>query len=161
MKRGIRAGSHLQSEGRVELTILSSPAACDHSLVLVFLKTNVPNGNCLSPRLSKNLSQALRTDKICPLRRSSNFSTSRLESESWDPTGLSSANPTPKTWLLFIVGFSILLSSGFVDCRPNPEVQQTSDYRSKVRFPYTSDRSPEVFDSRPRKRTRRVSKSYR
>ena len=42
MKRGIPAGSHLQSEGRVELTILSSPAACDHSLVLVFLKTNVP-----------------------------------------------------------------------------------------------------------------------
>jgi hypothetical protein len=160
MKRGIPAGSHLQSEGRVQLTILSSPAACDHSLVLVFLKTNVPNGNCLSPRLSKNLSQALRTDKIWPLRRSSTSSTSRLESESWGPIGLSSANPTPKTCLLFIV-VSILLSSGFVDCRPNPEVEQTSDYRSKRRFPYTLDHSPEAFDSRPRKRTRRVSKSYR
>lgn len=160
MKRGIRAGSHLQSEGRVELTILSSPAACDHSLVLVFLKTNVPNGNCLSPRLSKNLSQALRTDKICPLRRSSNFSTSRLESESWDPTGLSSANPTPKTWLLFIVGFSILLSSGFVDCRPNPEVQQTSDYRSGWKFPDTLDHWRGVPDIRHRKQIRRISKLY-
>jgi hypothetical protein len=161
MKRGDSSRVTPSKWGWVELTILGSPAACDHSLVLVFLRTNVPNGNCLSPRLSKNLSQALRTDKICPLRRSSNFSTSRLESESWDPTGLSSANPTRKTWLLFIAGFSMLLSSGFVDCRPNPEVQQTSDYRSKVRFPYSSDRSPEVFDSRPRKRTRRVSKSYR
>ena len=74
----------------------------NHSLFLVFLKTKVLNGICLSPRLSKNLSQALRTDKIWPRRRSLNFSSSRLEFESWGPTGLSSPNLTRKTDLLFI-----------------------------------------------------------
>ena len=54
----------------------------NQSLFLVFLKTKVPNGNCLSPRLSKNLSQALRIDKIWPLRSPSNFSSPRLEFES-------------------------------------------------------------------------------
>jgi hypothetical protein len=71
-------------------------------LFSVFLKTKVPNGICLSPRLSKNLSQALRTDKIWPGRRSLNFSSSRLESEPRDPTGLSLHNRARKTYLLFI-----------------------------------------------------------
>jgi hypothetical protein len=84
------------------LTIFRYRLLVNQSLFLVFLKTKVPNGNCLSPRLSKNLSQALRTDKIWRLRRPSNFSTSRFEFESWGPTGLSSANPTRKRYLLFI-----------------------------------------------------------
>jgi len=53
------------------------------------------------------------------------------------------------------------LSSGFVGYRPNPKVQQTSDYRSKAGSPHTLYHSPEVFDSLHRKRTRRVSKPYR
>jgi hypothetical protein len=80
------------------LTIFRYRLLVNQSLFLVL----VPNGNCLSPRLSKNLSQALRTDKIWRLRRPSNFSTSRFEFESWGPTGLSSANPTRKRYLLFI-----------------------------------------------------------
>ena len=50
-----------------------------------------------------------------------------------------------------------LLSHG---CKPNPEVQQTSDYRSRERFPDTLYHSPEVFDSHHRKRTRRISRPY-
>jgi hypothetical protein len=73
-----------------------------NSLFSVFLKTKVPNGICLRPRLSKNLSQALRTDKICPGRRSLNFSTSRLEFEPRDPTGLSLPNLAPKRYFVFI-----------------------------------------------------------
>jgi hypothetical protein len=71
-------------------------------LFSVFLKTKVPNGICLSPRLSRNLSQALRTDKIWPGRRSLYFSPSRLEIEPRDPTGLSLHNRARKTYLLFI-----------------------------------------------------------
>src|ERR1700730_6571816 len=80
------------------LTIFRYRLLVNQSLFLVL----VPNGNCLSPRLSKNLSQALRTDKIWRLRRPSNFSTSRFEFESWGPTGLSSGNSTRQTYLLFI-----------------------------------------------------------
>jgi hypothetical protein len=46
-----------------------------------------------------------------------------------------------------------------LDYKPSPKVQRTSDYQSKVGFPYILDRSPEVVDSR-RKRNR-VSKLYR
>ena len=82
-----------------------------NSLFSVFLKTKVPNGICLRPRLSKNLSQALRTDKICPGRRSLNFSTSRLEFEPRDPTGLSFPNLAPKRYFVFI-GMDLYIKAG-------------------------------------------------
>jgi hypothetical protein len=44
-------------------------------------------------------------------------------------------------------------------CRPSLKVQRTSDYQSKVGFPYTLDRSPEGGDRR-RKRAR-APKLYR
>jgi hypothetical protein len=72
------------------------------TLFLVLLKTKVPNGTGLSPRLSKNLSQALRTDRLWPLLKPSNFSASRLACESRAPKGPSSPNSTRKTFLLFI-----------------------------------------------------------
>jgi hypothetical protein len=75
----------------------------NQSLFLVLLETKVPNGTNLSPRLSKNLSQALRTDRLWPLLRPSNFSTSRLACESWDRTRPSSPNLTPEPYRLFIV----------------------------------------------------------
>ena len=43
--------------------------------------------------------------------------------------------------------------------RSSLKVQRTSDYQSKVGFPYTLDRSPEVVDSR--RNRNRVPKPYR
>ncbi len=86
----------------MRLAIFSSRLHVDQSLFPVFLKRKVRNGTCLSPRLSKNLSQALRTDKIWLGRRSLNFSTSRLDFEPWGPIRLSSPNFTPKAYRLVI-----------------------------------------------------------
>jgi hypothetical protein len=44
-------------------------------------------------------------------------------------------------------------------CRPSPEVQRTSDYQSKVGFPDTLNRSPEVADNR--RKPDREPKLYR
>jgi hypothetical protein len=44
-------------------------------------------------------------------------------------------------------------------CKSSLKAQRTSDYQSKVGFPYTSDRSPEVVDSR--RNRNRVPKPYR
>jgi hypothetical protein len=54
-------------------------------------------------------------------------------------------------------GGPVPASSGFVGYKPNPEVQQTSDYRSKERFHYILNRFPEVSDTRHK----RVPRPYR
>jgi hypothetical protein len=87
----------------IHVGMLDQRCFVNQSLFLVLLKTKVPNGTGLSPRLSKNLSQALRTDRLWPLLRPSNFSTSRLAGVSWGPTGPSSPNMTSEAYLLFIV----------------------------------------------------------
>src|SRR5215469_8861676 len=97
---------------------------------------------------------AIRNPVIAsPLRRS--LTSAAADFQCHSPTRVPGHGVVGKIDAFGFLATSFEVSLG---CKPSLKVQRTADYQPKVRFPYTLDRPPEVFDSR---RSRyRVPKLY-